>query len=377
MPLWRPHAVCEGGEIGRWLEDLPNRPAVYAVHAANAQPYCGRASQLRRRLTRLLGVRRDRSPFLNLRELATRVEVQWTASWLETNLVYYDLVRSVHADHYRSVMRMRLPPYVKVGLANPFPRCYVSTRFSGAAGFWYGPFPTRAAAEQFENGLLDLFQLRRCAEDLSPSPEHPGCIYGDMNRCLRPCQMVVGKAEYASEVARVTGFLSSQGRSLLESAAHERDRLSADLRFEEAARMHRRLENIGEVLKLRGDLACDAATLHGVAVTRSLDAGAVELWFVLGGAWADPVQFRVEASQNKSVSLDARLREAVGTLRKPTLSLREREDHLAILCRWYYSTFRDGEWLGFPSLEALPYRKLVRAVSRVASGAVSNSPASP
>lgn len=377
MRLWRPHSAWEGGEIGGRLEDLPNRPAVYAVHTANSAPYCGRASQLRRRLTRLLGVRGERSPFLNLRELTTRVEVQWTASWLETNLVYYDLVRSVHADRYRSVMRLRMPPYVKVGLSNPFPRCYVSTRFSGAAGFWYGPFPHRAAAEQFENGLLDLFQLRRCTDDLSPSTEHPGCIYGEMNLCLRPCQMVVGKAEYASEVSRVTGFLSSQGRSMLEAAAHERDRLSAELRFEEAARMHRRLEKIGEVLRLRGELACEAANLHGVAVTRSLDAGAVELWFVLGGGWAEPVRFRVEASQNKSVSLDARLREAASTLRRPALGLRELEDHLAILCRWYYSTFRDGEWLGFPSLDALPYRRLVRSVSRVASGAVSSSPAAP
>jgi excinuclease UvrABC nuclease subunit len=211
MPPWRPHEAADTGRISGWLECLPNQPAVYAVHTANAAPYCGRASQLRRRLTRLLGVRRERSPFLNLRELATRVEVQWTASWLETNLVYYDLARSVHADNYRSVMRLRMPPYVKAGLANPFPRCYVSTRFSGAAGFWYGPFPTRAAAEAFQSGLLDLFQLRRCTEDLLPSPEHPGCIYGEMNLCLRPCQAVVGEAEYASEVARVVGFLSSQG----------------------------------------------------------------------------------------------------------------------------------------------------------------------
>ncbi len=377
MPLWRPHAVHEGGDVDRWLEDLPNRPAVYAVHTANAAPYCGRASQLRRRLTRLLGVRGERSPFLNLRELATGVEVQWTASWLETNLVYYDLVRSVHADRYRSVMRLRMPPYIKVGLANPFPRCYVSTRLSGTAGFWYGPFPTRAAAEKFGDGLLDLFQLRRCTEDLSPAPEHPGCIYGEMNLCLRPCQMVVGKAEYASEVARVTGFLASQGRSMLEAAANERDRLSAELRFEDAAREHRRLEKIGEVLRQRGDLASDVAGLHGVAVTRSLDAGAVQLWFMIGGAWVEPVRFQVEAAQTKSVSLDTRLRDATATLRRPDLSLREREDHLAILCRWYYSTFRDGEWLGFPSLDALPYRRLVRAVSRVASGAVSSSPASP
>ena len=47
---------------------------------------------------------------------------------------------------------------------------------------------------------LDLFQLRRCQEDLAPSPGHPGCIYGEMGKCLRPCQEAVSREEYAGEV---------------------------------------------------------------------------------------------------------------------------------------------------------------------------------
>lgn len=38
-----------------------------------------------------------------------------------------------------------------------------------------------------------------------------------------------------------------------------------------------------------------------------------------------------------------------------------------MLARWYYSSFRDGEWLSFGAPEDVPYRKLVRAISRVAA----------
>ena len=42
---------------------------------------------------------------------------------------------------------------------------------------------------------------------------------------------------------------------------------------------------------------------------------------------------------------------------------------LALLARWrystHYSTSSDGEWIGFPALDQAPYRKLVRAISRV------------
>ena len=47
-------------------------------------------------------------------------------------------------------------------------------------------------------------------------------------------------------------------------------------------------------------------------------------------------------------------------------NLGERQEYLALLARWYYSTWREGEWLGFDSYGDIPYRKLVNAVSRVA-----------
>jgi hypothetical protein len=44
-------------------------------------------------------------------------------------------------------------------------------------------------------------------------------------------------------------------------------------------------------------------------------------------------------------------------------------EHLAVLVRWHGSSWRDGEWIGFDSLEKIPYRKIVNAVARVASRA--------
>jgi hypothetical protein len=48
------------------------------------------------------------------------------------------------------------------------------------------------------------------------------------------------------------------------------------------------------------------------------------------------------------------------------LPARERQEYLALLARWFYSSWRDGEWLAIETFENLPYRKLVHAISRVA-----------
>src|SRR5262249_23115546 len=159
--------------------------------------------------------------------------------------------------------------------------------------FYYGPFRSRATAEEFEARFCDLFQMRRCSEDLDPSPQHPGCIYGEMGMCLRPCQQVVGTEEYGHEVNRVLQFLSTGGQSLAGAVASARDRLSAEMNFEEAARQHKRLEKIEGVGRLKDELVADLDRLNGVAVTGSADEGAVELWFVYQGCWQAPLRFPV------------------------------------------------------------------------------------
>jgi len=181
--------------------------------------------------------------------------------------------------------------------------------------------------------------------------------------CLRPCQQVVGVSEYRHEVDRVLQFLATDGRSLAGTVGSARDRLSQEMNFEEASRQHKRLEKIEGVLRLKDELAADIDRLNGVAVTASMAAESVELWFVHRGCWQAPLRFPVAAS---SVSLDHRLREKVAAMEWKTQTAGLRQDHLALLARWYYSSWREGEWLAFEALEKLSFRKLVRLISRVA-----------
>ena len=203
--------------------------------------------------------------------------------------------------------------------------------------------------------------MRRCQENLEPSPQHPGCIYGEMNRCLRPCQQVVSREEYLSEAERVEEFLTGNGAALISVASAARDRLSTEMNFEEAARQHKRLERIQGVLGAAGRSGLRYRSVIWRGGAPCLAADSVLLWFVCQGAWQAPVQF----SLTSLVSLDQRLRELVASIRPVTPPFAEKQEHLALLARWHYSTWSDGEWIGFAGLGQAPYRKLVRAISRV------------
>ena len=354
-------SILERDHLDRSILELPNTGAVFLVRAGEKSEYLAKTTSLRRRLMRILPAEAEGRRSLNLRGVVTRVEYWLTGSKFESTLIHYALAKENYPDDYPRMVKLRLPAYVKLVLANEFPRTQVTTRLGGSRGIFYGPFLTRGSAEAFETGFLDFFQLRRCQENLVPRPDHPGCIYGEMNMCLRPCQQVVGAAEYASEVKRVTDFLSSDGSGLLHNVRAARDQLSEEMEFEAAARQHRRWEQIQQVLSLRDELVCNIERLYGVAVTPSISPGAVRLWFVCRGAWQPVHEFALQSH----ISLDQRLRELVHSWQPVPVSSLDRQEHLAILARWRYSSWSDGEWIPFPSLTEVPYKKLVRAISRV------------
>ncbi len=358
--------VADPAQLDFALEALPNSPAVFLLWPREGEPYLSKTALLRRRLLRLLKQREKPSRLLNLRGTVVRIEYQLTGSAFESSVVMYEEARRHFPERYLDLLKLRMPPYVKIVLGNEFPRSHITTHLSRTAGLYFGPFRSRASAERFESQFLDLFQMRRCQEDLAPSPEHPGCIYGEMGMCLRPCQQVVGAAEYAHEVGRVVEFLRTDGRSLLEPIGHTRDRLSEEMMFEEAARQHRRFEKVQDVLKLRDELVRDVDRLNGVAITRSVEPLAVEMWFLREGNWQEPQRFSFAVQEGKTVSLDRKVRETFASIAPRKLTVRDRQEYLALLARWYYSTWREGEWIGFDSFTDIPYRKLVNAVSRVA-----------
>ena len=355
-------------ELDAAIESLPNSPAVFALWPRQGDPYVSKTGLLRRRLLRLLRERDRPSRLLNLRHSVARIEYELTGSGFESSLALYALARRCYPDTYLKLLKLRMPPYVRIVLSNEFPRSLITTHLSRTPGLHFGPFRSRASAERFEAQFLDLFQMRRCQEDLVPSPEHPGCMYGEMGMCLRPCQEVVGAPEYRHEVDRVMEFLRTDGHSLLDAIAHSRDRLSEEMAFEEAARQHKRFEKVQEVLKLRDELARDIDRLNGVAIARSVAPDAVELWCVRGGHLQARERLGFEVQEGKPVSLDRKLRETFADAEAKRLTLREQQESLALLARWYYSSWRDGEWLGFQSFDEIPYRKMVNAISRVAHG---------
>src|SRR5262252_1013625 len=107
------------------VESLPNSPAVFLLWPAEGAPYLSKTTLLRRRLLRLLKERERPSRLLNLRHTVRRIEYQLTGSAFENAIVFYEQARRHFPESYPDLMKLRLPPYVRIVLSNEFPRSQI------------------------------------------------------------------------------------------------------------------------------------------------------------------------------------------------------------------------------------------------------------
>ncbi len=401
------------------LNRIPRVPGVFALSGPDtpdgpsAQPYLTRAADLRRRISRILAP--PESPTtpvtkrLNLRDRVARIAYTVTGSELESTFTLYHAAFAFYgAAEARRRLKLHTPYCLRFTAENAYPRIYTTNRLSRRGlDQTYGPFSSRTAAERYCDAVLDLFQLRRCYEDLHPFPEHPGCAYGEMKKCLAPCNQTCTHETYADEAAAVRGFFDTRGERLLTTVSADRDQASADMDFERAAALHTHYQKIKAAASLVGELVrpipqlravivqaaadkeadtqeaavflLDSGCLYGPAPLSTLGVRAVKEQTSVGSSlFAQPLMLQAvplgeNGAQAVPDSPETRAAHTLATLQQQATAPTDialLSDHLSLLRRWYYrpEKQRTGE-LFLPNADGTwPFRRILRAAARLALG---------
>ena len=396
-------------------------PGVFALcgHRAGDEPYLTRTADLRRRMRRLLNPPEEQSKRLNLREKVARIEYCCTGSEFESSLVLYHAAAALFGyGEARRRLKLHTPYFLRMTTENAHPRVYVTNRLSkrGLAQM-YGPFPSRAAADRYCDAALDLFKLRRCHEDLQPYPEHPGCVYQEMKKCLAPCNLACSPEQYAAEAAAVQAFFDTRGESMMIDIGLEREEAAAAMEFEKAAALHERWHKVKAAAALADELVQPIPKLRAAVVQEAapvkekadaleaavflLEAGCVagperlstlgvravkEQTSVGSSLFAQPLMLQavplegevvsegteavaaatVQSPEERARGVLARLEEKAGS----TSDVAMLSDHLSLLRRWYYrpDKQRKGEVFFQNVNHEWPVRRILRGAARMVLG---------
>ena len=402
------------GQADEILRTIPAEPGVFALCGARKEdaPYLTQTADLRRRMRRLLDPPESQSKRLNLREKVARIEYCVTGSTFESSLVLYQATAAQFGyTEARRRLKLHTPYFLRMTMENAFPRVYSTNKLSKRGlEQMYGPFPSRLAAERYCDAVLDLFKLRRCYEDLAPYPDHPGCVYGEMKKCIEPCKQACTPEEYATESAAVKKFFDTRGESMIISIGLEREEASSEMQFEKAAALHAQWQKVKATQALADWIIRPIPKLKAIIVQTAgeqqreaelenkeetavflLDGGCIvgperlstlgvravrEQTSVGSSLFAQPLMLQavpLEGESTASNSPEHRAEHVLSLLEKrtqPSSDLALLSDHLSLLRRWYYrpEKQRNGE-IFFPNDNgAWPIRKILRGAARMVLG---------
>jgi excinuclease UvrABC nuclease subunit len=235
-----------------------------------------------------------------LLESLERVDVEVVGSELEALLLESQLIKRYQPRYNTALRSFEQYPYIRVDLANPWPRVTLAKVRKDDGSRYFGPFRSPAAARKTVDVLNRVLPLRTCSRSFRDARSYGSpCLELDLGRCLGPC---VGRADrevYAALVHDLVSFLDGRDLVLYERLWRGLEESAERLDFERAAELRRDLQRVNAVVGAQRRLreASEAARL--VVVLPSAERGAREVLIVAEGRlWA---QIRAPAADGAAV----------------------------------------------------------------------------
>jgi excinuclease ABC subunit C len=299
------------------IRTLPTSPGVYLYKNAEGEViYVGKAKNLRSRVSSYFheGRWEDAKTGTLVRE-AVDVDYIVVANNKEALALENHLIKQKKPRFNILLRDDKTYPYVKLTLAERYPRVYVTRRLRKDGSAYYGPyFPTNLAYR-----IVDLihrhFLIPSCKVDLTRNHPRP-CLQFHIKRCLGPCVLGLTTPEiYAEAVRDVKLFLEGRPTDLIKSLRERMAETAESQEFERAAR-YRDLISTVEQLQEKQRIASvegDDADVFGYHYENQMLA--VNLFHMRGGKvldrreffWDDLPEFAQQLDQNdEETSVPAR-----------------------------------------------------------------------
>jgi excinuclease ABC subunit C len=231
------------------IRTLPTQPGVYLYKNAEGEViYVGKAKNLRARVrSYLLEASQANAKTGSLMREAVDIEYILVANEHEALALENNLIKQ-RKPRFNILLRDdKTYPYVKLTLADRFPKVFVTRRLRKDGSAYYGPYFPGNLAYRVVELIHRSFLLPSCKVDLSRY--HPrACLQYYIHRCLGPCVEGFTTPEaYAQAVRDAQLFLEGRHTELERSLTARMAEAAAAEQFEAAARLRDQLSTVHQL----------------------------------------------------------------------------------------------------------------------------------
>ncbi len=275
------------------MRTLPTGPGVYLYRNAQGDViYVGKAKNLRSRVRSYLldGAQANAKTGSLMREAVDvdyiLVENEQEALALENNLI------KQRKPRFNILLRDdKTYPYVKLTLADRYPKVFVTRRLRKDGSAYYGPFFPGNLAHRVVDLIHRSFLLPSCKVDLSRYHPRP-CLQYYIKRCLGPCVEALTTPEaYREAVRDAQMFLEGRQTELSRSLEQRMEAAAASEMFELAARYRDLLITMSQVQERQRMATTDSDDADVYGYHHENGMLAVNLFHMRGGKIVDRREF--------------------------------------------------------------------------------------
>jgi excinuclease ABC subunit C len=231
------------------IRSLPTQPGVYLYKNPEGEViYVGKAKNLRSRVrSYLLEASQANAKTGSLMREAVDIEYILVANEHEALALENNLIKQ-RKPRFNILLRDdKTYPYVKLTLADRYPKVFVTRRLRKDGSAYYGPYFPGNLAYRIVELIHRSFLIPSCKVDLSRY--HPrACLQYYIHRCLGPCVEGFTTPEaYAHAVRDAQLFLEGRSAELERSLAIRMNAAAEAQQFEAAARLRDQLSTVHQL----------------------------------------------------------------------------------------------------------------------------------
>ncbi len=172
-------------------------------------------------------------------------------------------------------------PYLKVDLADPWPRVYITRRVVKDSARYFGPFANAGSVRRTLDVVNKLFPWRSCTKTITGNDPRP-CLDYFINRCIAPCTSHCTKEEYDEVIRQVVLFLEGRTDEVVRRLRREMAEASKAMEYERAGRLRDQIESIERVTERQAVASTRPADEDIFGLARGDDEAMVQVLFIRG-----------------------------------------------------------------------------------------------
>src|SRR6476469_7355161 len=267
------------------IPHLPESPGVYLWRDREGTVlYVGKAKRLRSRVRSY--VAQDHVESVKTRALmlgAANLETIVVPTEAEALILEANLIKEYHPKYNIALRDDKSYPYIKVTVAEPFPRVWVTRHLVDDGSRYFGPYTDVGHMRRALNVVKRIFTVRSCNYDMPREmPERP-CLDYFIKRCKAPCILAQSQDDYRSMIDEVLLFLDGKPQEVARRIRDRMELAAESLDFERAAELRDALNHVGRMEEPTVVLEVEGGDRDIIGYARDADDACVVLMRVRGG----------------------------------------------------------------------------------------------